>query len=74
MQLDILQKKSGDFLGQGYTEESVLVKDLSEQIAKAKDLRKESWRERAIRDWQAWVFPRQTRAGKVGCRLMEPPD
>ncbi|HEX3857594.1 MAG TPA: Wzz/FepE/Etk N-terminal domain-containing protein [Verrucomicrobiae bacterium] len=40
MRLDVLQKKSNEFLGQGYTEESVLVKDLSGQIVKAKELKK----------------------------------
>ena len=38
--LDILQKKSGEFLGQGYTEENVLVKDMAEQITKARELKK----------------------------------
>jgi polysaccharide biosynthesis transport protein len=37
---DILQKKSADFLGQGYTEESVLVTDLSDQIAKIEEQKK----------------------------------
>jgi polysaccharide biosynthesis transport protein len=40
MRLDVLQKKSNEFLGQGYTEESVLVQDLSEQIDKTKELKK----------------------------------
>ncbi len=39
--LAILEKKNAEFLGEGYTEENGMVKDISEQIAKAKDLKKD---------------------------------
>lgn len=39
--LDVLQRKNSEFLGQGYTEESVLVKDVGDQIVKAKQQKNE---------------------------------
>jgi polysaccharide biosynthesis transport protein len=41
LRLGILQKKNNEFLGQGYTEENVLVKDMAEQIAKTVQLKKD---------------------------------
>jgi Mrp family chromosome partitioning ATPase len=41
LRLGILQKKNNEFLGQGYTEENVLVKDMAEQIAKTEQLKKD---------------------------------